>query len=336
MTTQWRMLYTDAAEFPLAVELEERAVRAGIAITSIDGHGFDAIAQAGRGCDGVFAYRARIDRDLLDAVPRWRVVARIGTGYDLIDVDAARERGVLVTNVPDFCTEELSDMVMLFVLAFARRLPELQQGAQRRRWMPINELSPPPQRLTGKTLGVLGFGRSGKRTAEKARAFGMTSHIWVRTPRQLDSALGAQLVSFEEALQCDYVSLHLPLTPQTANLIDAAALARFKSTGVLINIARGGVVDTDALVQALDGGRIAGAGLDVVTPAPLPTDHRLWSFPNVILTSHSAGVSVESQRQAITEAIDDAAAVLSGQSPRNPVPELNSASRAMSTSAQQV
>jgi D-3-phosphoglycerate dehydrogenase len=318
------MLYTDAGEFPLPADLVHRAEEAGMGLILLEGHDPDEIAALGAGCHGLFLYRARIDDQLLAALPQCRVLARVGTGYELIDVTAAQQRGVMVTYVPDFCTDELSDTVILFILAFARQFPALMYAAREHRWLPVSEL-PKPRRLAGRTLAVLGLGRSGQRTAEKARAFGLEVLVWTRTPKPgvLDR-IGARSASFEEVLGCDYVSLHLPLTPQTTHLIDRQALTHFKPTGVLINVARGAVVDTEALVEALQHGRLAGAALDVVDPAPLPPSHPLWDMPNVLITSHSACISVEALHQSQSTAIDDAAAALHGRPPLHPVPELRS------------
>lgn len=314
------MLYTDAAEFPLPPELVDRARACGLGLRMIGGHDPAELHSAAGDAVGMFLYRARVDAALLDAMPRCRSLARVGTGYDLIDVEEARRRGAVVTNVPDFCTEEMSDTVLLFVLAFARRLPDLLAAARDRHWMSIAEL-PKPRRLTEGTLGIMGFGKSGQRAAEKARTFGLDVRVWTRTPRpEALSRTGAREASFEEVLACDYVSLQVPLTPQTRGLIDEAALRLMRSEGVLINIARGAVVDTDALVAALREGRIAGAGLDVVDPAPLPPEHPLWTMPNVIITSHTACISQEALIQSQTIAIDDAVAVLSGRVPAYPVP----------------
>lgn len=320
-----RVLYTDAAEFPLAPDLAERARNAGLELIRVEGHARAEIASYGPKCHGMFLYRAEVDDDLLAGLPNCRILARVGTGYEKIDVEAARRRGVMVTYVPDFCTEELSDMVLLFILAFARRLPHLMNAAREHRWLSVAEI-PTPTRLVGKTLGILGFGRSGERSAEKARAFGLDVLVWTRTPRpEAYARVGAEPASFEEALGCDYVSLHVPLTSRTAGLIDRQALERFKPSGILINIARGGVVDTDALVEALRQGRLAGAGLDVVEPAPLPPWHPLWDMPNVLITSHSAGLSGAALHQSQTTALEDAIAVLQGKPPAHPVPELREA-----------
>ncbi len=318
----WRMLHTDAAEFPMHDDLGHMATEHGIEIAAIDGHDPQEITTNGADCDGLFLWRARIDDDLLAALPRCKLLARVGAGYELIDVEAARRRGVMVTNVPDFCTEEMSDQVLLFILAFTRRLPQLMQAAGGHQWMKLSELDA-PRRLVGRTLGILGFGLSGQRTAEKARAFGLEVLAWTRTPRpEALARTGARAATFEEVLACDYISLNLPLTPETKGLFGRDTLRRIPPTSVLINVARGAIVDTNALVEALREGRLAGAALDVVDPAPLPPTHPLWELPNVLITSHTAGFSVEAFHQSMRTAIEDVVAVAQGCPPAHPVPEL--------------
>ena len=187
------------------------------------------------------------------------------------------------------------------------------------------------RRLHGRTLGILGFGRSGQRTAEKARAFGMEVLAWTRThhPEAL-ARVGARAATFEEALECDYVSLHLPLTGATRGLLGHEELARMQPHAVLINIARGAIVDTDALVDALRVGRLAGAALDVVQPAPLPPEHPLWSLPNVWITSHTAALSLEGRDEAWSTVIEDVIRVRTGRPPVHPVPELQGISNDVS------
>jgi phosphoglycerate dehydrogenase-like enzyme len=231
----------------------------------------------------------------------------------------------MVTNVPDFCSEEMAEQVIMFVLAFARRLPRLVRAAHEHRWLALSEL-PTPRRAAGRRLGILGFGHSGQQTAAKARALGLEVLVWTRTPRpELFARLEARPASFEEVLGCDYVSLQLPLTAATRGLIGREALRHMKPEGVLINVARGAIVDTEALVEALREGRLAGAALDVVDPAPLPPTHPLWELPNVLITAHTAGFSVEAFRQSLFTAIDDTIVVARGIPPRNPVPELRAA-----------
>ncbi len=318
----WRMLLTDANEFHVPERFREILRQAGVHVESVDGHEPAAIAAAGERCQGLFLYRARVDDALLAALPACRLLARVGTGYDAIDVEAARRRGVMVTYIPDFCTEELSDLVMAFILGFTRQFPFILARAYERRWLSIAEV-PVPRRARGRTLGILGFGRSGQRTAEKARAFGMEALVWTRTPRPADLArAGARPATFEEALGCDFVSLHLPLTEATRGLIGREALARMRPDAVLVNIARGAIVDTDALVEALRAGRLAGAALDVVQPAPLPPEHPLWSSPNVWITSHTGGISVEAADDAWSTVVEDVIRVRNGRPPAHAVPEL--------------
>jgi phosphoglycerate dehydrogenase-like enzyme len=325
----WRMLWTDANEFRLRPEYAEQARQAGIEIGYLRGHEPADIAAQGAQCHGLFLFRARIDDALLAAMPRCRLLARVGPGYDLIDVAAARRRGVMVTYVPDFSTDELSDQVMAFVLGFSRMFPLLFSRAPEHHWFTFAEL-PVAHRLRGRRLGLLGFGRSGQRTAEKARAFGIEVLVWTRTPRPEELAsTGARAASFEEVLGCDYVSLHLPLTEATHGLIGCEAFTHFKPDAVLLNISRGLIVDTDALVDALREGRLGGAGLDVVHPSPLPPEHPLWSLPNVWITSHTGAHSEEGSHEALSTVVGDAIRVHAGRAPLFAVPELRDVASGM-------
>jgi len=318
----WRMLLTDANEFSIPETYHEMLRGAGILVEPVQGHDPDAIAAHGERCHGLFLYRARVDDALLAALPNCRLLARVGTGYDLLDVEAARRRGVMVTYVPDFCTEELSDHVMAFILGFTRQFPFILSRAREHHWLSVDEV-PAPRRLRGRTLGIIGFGRSGQRTAEKARAFGMETLAWTRTLRpEALARVGARAATFDEALECDYVSLHLPLTEATRGLIGREVLARMRPGAVLINIARGAIVDTDALADALRAGRLGGAALDVVQPAPLPPEHPLWSLPNVWITSHLGAISVEAADDAWSSVVEDVIRVRDGRPPAHPVPEL--------------
>ena len=217
------------------------------------------------------------------------------------------------------------DVVIACILGFTRQFPFILSRARDHRWLTIAEV-PVQRRLRGRTLGILGilgFGRSGQRTAEKARAFGLDALAWTRTPRPADLArAGARAATFEEALECAFVSLHLPLTEATHGLIGREALARMRPDAVLVNIARGAIVDTDALVDALRAGRLAGAALDVVQPAPLPPEHPLWSIPNVWITSHTGGISVEAADDAWSTGVEDVIRVRNGLPPAHAVPEL--------------
>lgn len=322
-----RVLYTDAAEFPLPEELAHLPSELGLELSFAETGDANEVRTLGKDVDAILLFRARVTAQLIDDLPRCRLFARVGTGYDLIDVGAAKDRGRLVTYVPGFATEELSDHVLMFVLAFAHQLP-VMLDAQRRHYWPRNDQVALMPRLANQTLGILGFGRSGQRTAEKAAGLGLRVAVWTRHPdmAQLEE-IGATTASFAAALASDFVSIHLPATSETDGLIGEREFSLMRQTAVLINVARGSIVQTAALVTALRDGHIRGAGLDVVSPAPLPADHPLWSLPNVLMTFHSGGVSREGRVQVIEAALREAAGVLRGEAPRFPVPEMVAPSR---------
>jgi phosphoglycerate dehydrogenase-like enzyme len=315
-------MYTDAEKFPLTPELSAEASRHNLDLRFVRGHQPVDMVREGGDCLGIVLFYASVTDDLLEHLPRCRVLARVGTGYDTIDVPSALRRGVTVTYVPDFSTEELSNQVLMFVLAFERRLPFLAAATRLHGWPSAVEF-PMPERLSTQSLGILGFGRSGEATARKARAFGLAVRAWTRTPKpDLMDRLGVHHVGLNEALASDYVSIHLPLTKETRGLIDGAALKKFTRGGVLINVSRGAIVDTQALMDALRSGHLGGAGLDVVDPEPLPQQSPLWDMPNVILTCHTAAYTRQAQTSAIAAALADAGAVLSQRPPSHPIPEM--------------
>ena len=317
-----RILYTDASSFPPSADLIAFAAQQGLDLRVVDGHDAETLLKEGRECDGVLLIHGHVGDELLASIPRWRVLGRVGTGYDNIDARAASRRGVMVLNVPGFATEELSNQVMLFVLAFSRQLPHLAGCVANRRWVDVQAM-PPIERLSEQSIGLIGFGRSAQATAAKARAFGMRVTAWSRTSRPaMARELGVEEVGFDDVIRSDYVSLHVPETPDTVGLISAQVLDHFVPGSVLINIARGSVVDTQALLHSLRTGRLRGAGLDVTDPEPLPPAHPLWREPNVILTLHTGAVSRRAQETAFRTAIGDIGRYLRGEIPRHPVPEM--------------
>jgi lactate dehydrogenase-like 2-hydroxyacid dehydrogenase len=264
----------------------------------------------------------RVDAAVLDAAgPGLRVVANVAVGYDNVDVAAARARGVVVTNTPGVLDDATADLAMGLVLAAARRIPEgdrfLRRGTPWEwgpRMMTGLDLS------AGATLGIVGYGRIGRAVARRARGFGMRLLATPSRSRVYDAdADGIRFAELDDLLAAsDVVSLHVPLTEATRHLVDAAALARMKPTALLVNTARGGIVDTDALVEALRAGRIAGAALDVFEDEP-HVDPRLLELEQVVLTPHlgSAGAATRSAMCGL--AVRNAAAVLAGQPPLTPV-----------------
>jgi glyoxylate reductase len=245
----------------------------------------------------------RIDADLLDQCPRLLAVANYAVGYDNIDVDAATERGVAVGNTPDVLTDATADLTWALMLAAARRLPEAEHAERSGSWSwePDFLLG---QDVHGATLGIVGMGRIGGAVARRGQGFEMEV---IHTSRS-----GG--VPLDELLEhADYVSLHAPLAPDTRGLIGERELRLMKPSAILVNTARGPLVQTDALVRALQEGWIAGAGLDVTDPEPLPPGHPLLSAPRLAITPH-IGSATHTAREAMADrAVDNLLAALRGE-----------------------
>jgi glyoxylate reductase len=246
----------------------------------------------------------RVDAALLDAAPRLRVVATYAVGTDNIDLAAAHARGIPVGNTPDVLTDATADLAFALLLAAARRLPQTSQAVRDGRWGTWEPDGFMGHDVTHTTLGVVGAGRIGRAVARRAAGFDM--EVLTTTSRG-----GTPLDELLE--RSDFVSLHVPLTPQTHHLIDAAALARMKPTAILVNTARGPIVDTEALIAALHAGTIAGAALDVTDPEPLPADHPLLAAPNVLVIPHVGSATPRTRTRMTDLAVDNVLAGLAGR-----------------------
>jgi len=264
----------------------------------------------------------RVDEELLEAAgPQLRCVANIAVGYDNVDVAAATKRGVLVTNTPGVLDDATADLTMALILAATRRLAEgdrLVRSGEPWNWGMGFMLG---SSLQGKRLGIVGLGGIGKWVAQRARAFGMEIAYHQRNPAppEVEVALGAERLPLGQLLaSADVVSLHCPLTPETRHLIGAAELAAMKPTAVLVNAARGPIVDEAALAEALAEGRIAAAGLDVFEREP-EVEPRLLGLDNVVLTPHLGSATVETRTAMAELAARNAISVLRGQGPLTPV-----------------
>jgi D-3-phosphoglycerate dehydrogenase len=249
-----------------------------------------------------------------------RVITRYGIGVDNIDVAAASQAGIWVTNVPGFCAAELAEHSMAMVLSLIRRIPRLDASVRAGGWETIGIMRPTRQ-LSKLTIGLVGFGHVGRDVARLARAFGMT--VLATAPRTTSdemAAHGVTSVSLDELLaRSDVVTLHLPLTPASRHLIDAAHLRLMKPSAILINTSRGPIVDESGLIDALQEGRLAGAGLDVLETEPPRGDNPLLAMDNVILTPHAAYYSDDSLAFLQTAVAEEVVRVLSGNAPRSPV-----------------
>jgi D-3-phosphoglycerate dehydrogenase / 2-oxoglutarate reductase len=277
------------------------------------------ILAAARDADAILVTYAKLPGDLLRQLRRCKVIGRFGLGVDNIDTKTAAELGIIVTYVPDYCMHEVSDHAMALLLALARKIPFSDRLVRSGRWeMPAVA---PLRRLAGQVLGLIGFGNIPRALAPKAKAFGL--HVIAHDPyvrNDVFVACGVEAVSFEDLLaRSDFISLHAPLTPATRGLINAAAFAQMKQGAVIVNTARGPLIDEPALIAALERGHLGGAGLDVVASEPLAKDSPLIGRDNVILTPHTAFYSVEALDELQTKCAADVARVLSGEPPVYPV-----------------
>jgi glyoxylate reductase len=246
----------------------------------------------------------RVDAELLDGCPQLKAIANYAVGYDNIDVEAAMTRGIEVGNTPDVLTETTADLAFALLLAAARRLPEAIEVVRNGEWGTWEPGLYLGHEVHGSTLGIVGMGRIGKAVARRAEAFDM--HVVgadARDRTAVHSLLGAS----------DFVSLHCPLTPQTHHLIDAAALEHMREDSILVNTARGPIVDQVALRHALIEGTIGGAALDVTDPEPLPSDDPLMSAPNLIVVPHVGSATHTTRERMADLAVDNLLAALDGR-----------------------
>lgn len=259
----------------------------------------------------------RIDEEVLANLPNLRVVANLGVGVDNIDLAGATRRGVLVTNTPDVLTEATADLAWALLLAVARRVVEADHDL-RHEGFPGWTFIPKHLGLDvfGKTIGIVGFGRIGQAVARRARGFGMTILYYSRTRKpEAENELGAHFSTLDELLrESDFVVLCIPLTPETRHLIGARELSLMKRTAILVNVARGPVVEEEALVQALKEERIWGAGLDVFEHEP-KVHPELLSLRNVVLTPHIGSATWATRRRMAALAVDNVLAALRGERP---------------------
>lgn len=309
--------WIDPHPFP-SLEPDQRILgEAGIELIVRFCESEDEVIDFARDADLLMVITANpITRRIMTCLPRCKALIRHGIGLDSIDVEAATELGVLVVNNTTYCIEEVSDMALALLLAATRRIPCLDRNFREGVW--DYSLMRLGFRLRECTLGIVGLGRIGRRVAQKASAFGM--RLLAYDPYvQKDAAtkLGATLVGLEALLaESDFVSLHSPLTPETFHMIGEGELRKMKRTAFLINTSRGGIVDTPALVRALEEEWIAGAALDAhEEPEPVPANHPLTRLENVVLTPHIAWYSEQAMTELQEGQAHEAVRVLRGQMP---------------------
>ncbi|HEX5368904.1 MAG TPA: D-glycerate dehydrogenase [Dehalococcoidia bacterium] len=282
----------------------------------------DELIDRARLADGLLTMISdRIDAALLDAAPNLRIVSQLAVGYDNIDVEVATAHRVLVTNTTGVLTDATADLAFALMLAHARRLFAGDQALRRGEWgewSPVFMLS---HDLHGKALGIVGLGAIGMAIARRALGFGMPVLYWSRTRKvEAEASLGLQWRTLPELLrEADYVSISLALTPETRGLIGAEELAMMKRDAVIVNTARGPIIDQEALLSALREGSIGGAALDVFESEPLATDHPLLALDNVVVSPHVGSATFETRTRMTDLAVDNLLAFFRGERPPTPV-----------------
>jgi D-3-phosphoglycerate dehydrogenase len=262
-------------------------------------------------------YAKVTDAILEAAAPTCRVVARYGIGYDNVPLDTATRLGIVVTNVPDYCLDEVADHTIALLLAVARGIAFMDRGVRGGQWKVPNSGI---HRLKGRRLALLGVGRIGRRVASRAQAFGLDVVAYDPFIKEWDVADVSRAVTIEEAVaEADFISLHAPLTTENHHLLGASAITAMRRAPVIINTARGGLVDLEAATSALNDGRLGGVAFDVTEPEPLPEDHPLRSHPRALVTPHASFYSAEAQDELQLRAAEEVVRGLRGEPPRCPV-----------------
>ncbi len=276
----------------------------------------DVLEETAGDADAILVDHVAFNSERLDALPRLKYLGLFSTGYDRVDVGAAADRGIAVTNVPEYSTQSVAQMTVALLLCLAQHIPEYNDVVRNGNWIrgkPLEYVPAPMVELAGKSIAVLGMGAIGTAVARIARGLDMTVLGWDR--RRKDSSPGeVEWLPWEELLsRADVVTLHLPLYEETRGILDESALSLMKNTTYLINTARGGLVDETALAGALKRGKIAGAGLDVLGfEEPPERDHPLLNAPNCIITPHIGWATREARKRCLCEVAENLRAFMRG------------------------
>jgi D-3-phosphoglycerate dehydrogenase len=300
---------------------EALALMRVVAQVTVPRDGSDAalIAEVRDASTVVVGARPNINRSLIESAGRLRHIARVGVGVDSIDIEAATERGIIVTNAPEVTADSVAEFTMSLLLSLAKNIPRCDRAVREDRWDERSELIRSNIELNGKTHGIVGLGRIGSRVAVRCKAFGMRVLYYKRNrDLEFERSIGVEYVPFEILIkESDSISLHIPLTSETMNLMGRPQFESMKSTALLINQARGKVVNEEALVQALKEGRIGGYATDVYENEPPDPKSELLSFKNVVVSPHLGGVTRESAIRVSMMVAEDVVRVIRGDLPKN-------------------
>ena len=280
----------------------------------------EQVVERGADADVVITNKLALSREIIEQLPRLKYIGVSATGYNIVDVEAARDRRIPVTNVPTYGTRSVAQMVFAHLLNLTQRVADHAQSVRDGRWTACEDFcywDYPLLELSGLTMGIVGFGRIGRATGRIALAFGM--QVLAYDPLEVTAADGVQMVDLDTLFrQSDVVTLHCPLTEEDDNLVNARRIAMMKETAFLINTSRGPLVDQDALAEALNSGRIAGAGLDVLSIEPPQLDHPLFTARNCFLTPHIAWATRAARQRLLGTTVQNVKAFLDGR-PQNVV-----------------
>ncbi|HBE78176.1 MAG TPA: hydroxyacid dehydrogenase [Firmicutes bacterium] len=322
-----RAIRLNADIFPVNAEEREWIKAAGIdELVELEDTSPEAIIHVSKDADVLLVTVAKIGRDVISNLQKCKVICRYGVGTDKIDLEAATERGIIVVNVPDFCLNEMAEHTMALLLSLARRLPDMNQKMISGEWNTARlSAMENVSRIAGKKLGLIGFGNIAREVAKRAQAFNMKIVDYHRNVNpEIEKSFGVEPVSLEKLLQeSDYVVILIPLSPQTRHLISERELKMMKKSAILINMARGLIVDELALARALKEKWIAGAGIDVyghldVFKEPQgPVESPFFGLENVILTPHVGAISLEAIHECPEKGIAEVRGILQGIWPKN-------------------
>lgn len=282
----------------------------------------EQLLEAVKKADGVISVLSDpLDKEVLDAAPNLKVISQLAVGFNNIDVQEATKRSVRVTNTPDVLTNATADLTFALLLAASRKLSAASAEVREGKWQSWSLLQLAGKELSGSTIGILGFGRIGQAVARRAKGFDMNVIYWNRSKKpEAEQAIGATYHELEEVLkQADFLVIMLPFAPELKYLIGAEELALMKEDAILVNTARGGLVDEAALYEALKNNKLGAAGLDVFEQEPVPTNHPLLSLPNVEVAPHIGSSTVATRMEMADLTVRNLLAVLDGKEPETPV-----------------
>ncbi|HIM76705.1 MAG TPA: hydroxyacid dehydrogenase [Rhodospirillales bacterium] len=311
-----KILRTDAELFIIEQYLDELSEIADVVTT--ESYAEDDLAEVAKDVDVILTCYTNITPRVINAGPNLKGIVKYGVGTDAIDMEAATAKGVMVANCPDYGPDSVADHAFALMISLARKIPTLDRAMRKNAWV-----WPEPKLLgldlNGKTVGLIGFGRIGRAMSRRCEGFSMNRLVYdpYVEPASV-SEYGVSIVALDELLtRADFVSIHCVLTPETKGLIDAAALQTMKETAFLIDVSRGAIIDEDALIQAIDEKRIAGAGFDVFGHEPLTPDYPLLGRDNVILTPHLAWWTEEAFERVERDTLDGILDILAGKIPKH-------------------